>query len=984
MLTILSQNLLVPNMEHQSSPTPHVLIFPLPVQGHVTPMLHLAELLCLAKFSVTFLNTTHNHQHLTRNSNIEAHFASYPGFGFRTIPNIQPDESNNVKGWLKELIQGLALSAKPLLREIFVGKNKVTCMIIDGWMSFANDVANEAEVPLITFRCCSSCCIWSYFCIPNLIEAGEIPFKENEEMDQLVKNAPGMDGFLRYRDLPSFCRGQNSASCRDLQDLFTGEARRNQQGHSMIINTFEDLEGLTLSHIRSKCSKVYSIGPLHAHLIYRLGSKEATLANNSRSSLWEVDRSCISWLDQKPDKSVVYVSFGSLTTLTKDQLMEFWAGLVQSKKYFLWVIRPNLIIGNDPSSPTKDELLEGTKKRGYMVEWAPQDEVLAHRAVGGFLTHSGWNSILESIMTRVPMLCWPYFADQQVNSRFVSEVWKIGLDMKDTCDRTILAKMVNDLMDGKRDELQRSIDEISNLAKKSISEGGSSYTNFNQLIEEIKFMDHHHHHHHQSLPSIQPHVLIFPVPLQGHVTPMLQLAELFCLSNLKVTFLITTQTHQLLTRNNNIETRFARYPGFQFKTIPECPLDNRQQQPGSDRSLKDKVSAIVEVLALSAKPLLRELLFGPTKITCFVIDGWLGFAYDIANEAQVPTIAFRCSSGCSNWAYFCIPQLIEAGEVPFKDNQSEMDQLVKNVPGMDGFLRCRDLPSFCRGQDTSSCSDLKQFFINEIQRTKHSHAILFNTFEDLEGPILSIFRSQCSNIYTIGPLHAHLHYRRSKEETPSTDHSSSSLLRVDRGCISWLDQKPDKSVIFVSFGSSAKISKDQLMEFWAGLVQSKKYFLWVIRPDLLLGNDPDSPTPDEFLEGTERRGCIVQWAPQDEVLAHRAIGGFLTHSGWNSTIESIMAGVPMLCWSFLADQQINSRYVSEVWRIGLDMKDTCDRMIVEKMTNDLMDGKREELQRSVEKLSSLAKKSITEGGSSYSNLNHLIEDIKAMPGIRKL
>ncbi|KMT13924.1 hypothetical protein BVRB_4g077650 [Beta vulgaris subsp. vulgaris] len=481
-------------MEHQSS-TPHVLIFPLPIQGHITPMLNLAELLCLANLKVTFLNTTQNHKLLTRNTNIEARFARYPGFVFSIVPDGLADEHpragvSKFKDWSSELVEKLALSGEPLLREMLVGStgiDKVTCLIIDGWISFANEVANEVEVPVIAFRCSSPCYMWTYFCIPKLIQAGDIPFKD-EAMDELVKSSPGMDSFLRYRDLPSFCRNQDTSSCQDLLHLFNGEIQRNKQAHAFILNTFEDLEDPTLSLIRSECSKVYSLGPLHAHLKYKLSQKETTLCNNSSSNLWEVDQSCISWLDQKPNKSVVYVSFGSLTILTKDQLREFWAGLVHSKKYFLWVIRPNLIIGSELDNPTPDDLLEGTKKRGCLVKWAPQQEVLAHRAIGGFLTHSGWNSTLESIVAGVPMLCWPYFADQQVNSRFVSEVWRIGLDMKDVCDRTIVEKMINDLMDVKKDELQRSMDKISQLAKTSISEGGSSYSNFNQLIEDIKAM----------------------------------------------------------------------------------------------------------------------------------------------------------------------------------------------------------------------------------------------------------------------------------------------------------------------------------------------------------------------------------------------------------------------------------------------------------------------------------------------------------------
>ena len=132
--------------------------------------------------------------------------------------------------------------------------------------------------------------------------------------------------------------------------------------------------------------------------------------------------------------------------------------------------------------------MEGTKERGYIVSWTPQEEVLAHQAIGGFLTHSGWNSTLESIVAGVPMICWPYFADQQVNSRFVSEVWKVGLDMKDVCDRVIIEKMVNDLMVERKEEFVRSTDEMVRLAKESVSEGGYSYCNLDRLIEDIRMM----------------------------------------------------------------------------------------------------------------------------------------------------------------------------------------------------------------------------------------------------------------------------------------------------------------------------------------------------------------------------------------------------------------------------------------------------------------------------------------------------------------
>ncbi|CAL9008137.1 unnamed protein product [Prunus brigantina] len=94
------------------------------------------------------------------------------------------------------------------------------------------------------------------------------------------------------------------------------------------------------------------------------------------------------------------------------------------------------------SVPGMEDFLRRRDLPGYMVGWAPQEEVLKHQAIGGFWTHSGWKT-LESIVAGVPMMCWSYFADQMVNSRLVSEVWKLGFDMKDTCDRTVCLEKQN-------------------------------------------------------------------------------------------------------------------------------------------------------------------------------------------------------------------------------------------------------------------------------------------------------------------------------------------------------------------------------------------------------------------------------------------------------------------------------------------------------------------------------------------------------------
>ncbi|KAD6796532.1 hypothetical protein E3N88_07428 [Mikania micrantha] len=220
-------------------------------------------------------------------------------------------------------------------------------------------------------------------------------------------------------------------------------------------------------------------------------------------------------------------------------------------------------------------------------------------------------------------------------------------------------------------------------------------------------------------------------------------------------------------------------------------------------------------------------------------------------------------------------------------------------------LKVKDVPNFLTSNPEGLCNVLELM----IQGTKRARAVIWNTCKELEEPELEALRRDFPNPhFLIGPFHKYV---------PA---SSSSLLAQDQTCLSWLDKHPSNSVLYVSFGSVVRVKKSQFLEIAWGLANSNQPFLWVVRPGSIEGSEWLEHLPDGFLESiVEGKGYISKWAPQQDVLAHPATGGFWTHSGWNSTLESICEGVPMICSPSFGDQLPNARYVSNVWKIGVQL-----------------------------------------------------------------
>lgn len=172
-----------------TEPPPHVLIFPYPIQGHVNSMLKLAELLANAGLHITFLSTEHNYDRLVRYSaDTLSRFSGFPGFQFKTIPDGFPADHPRAGERIREMFDSLNSATKPLFREMLfsdqlrysipgTNRRSVTCMIVDGFLSFPIDVGNELGIPVLHFRTISACSFWAYFCIPDMVEAGELPIR---------------------------------------------------------------------------------------------------------------------------------------------------------------------------------------------------------------------------------------------------------------------------------------------------------------------------------------------------------------------------------------------------------------------------------------------------------------------------------------------------------------------------------------------------------------------------------------------------------------------------------------------------------------------------------------------------------------------------------------------------------------------------------------------------------------------------------------
>eukprot|EP01018_Ginkgo_biloba_P038598 Gb_30234 [translate_table: standard] len=474
-----------------------------------------------------------------------------------------------------------------------------------------------------------------------------------------------------------------------------------------------------------------------------------------------------------------------------------------------------------------------------------------------------------------------------------------------------------------------------------------------------------------------PHAVLVPFPAQGHVNPFLSFAKILAARGFFITFVTTdvfagpflSPPKDSLARSNPAQQPASRDLRF---------LSIRDDLP-TDYVLSTNVVEYIQALhklAPAIVRLLRSVADEAPPITCIVSDCFFAATHEVAKTLGVPRVVFWTFCATAAIATANSRLLLSKGYIPVKVTDTKRpENLITCLPGNIPPLWPMDLLTGFRKEDA-----IFQILLYEADVQSKADYVLVNSFEELEGPDRVSGLSQGYPALAIGPVFlAESLIGNAGTAVPIVP----SAWKEDSECLKWLDTHPPGSVLYVSFGSISVLSNLQLQELAFGLKASQQRFLWALRPDAAEGNT-SAVLPEGFVEGIRRRGLIVEWTPQRKVLSHPSVGGFMTHCGWNSTLESISLGVPIIGWPMRADQFLNCRFAKEIWKIGMDFDSRSEdenvlvmRDEVETVARALMEGPQgKELRNTAFKLKEAATKAVMPGGSSFTNFNKFEEDMR--------
>ncbi|KAK2377666.1 anthocyanidin 3-O-glucosyltransferase [Trifolium repens] len=467
-------------------------------------------------------------------------------------------------------------------------------------------------------------------------------------------------------------------------------------------------------------------------------------------------------------------------------------------------------------------------------------------------------------------------------------------------------------------------------------------------------------------------VVIIPSPGVGHLVSTLEFAKLLLNRNnrLRITVLVIKLPH---TSETDIYTKSLPISNsLNIINLPECSLP-----PNSN--LGSAMNALLEAQKQNVKQAVGNLITEREDgvLTAFVVDMFCTNIIDVAREFSVPAFVFFTSGVAFLGLNLHIHTMFERDNI----DSNQLLQLTElAIPSFANSVPTKSLPSSVLHKEYES------FFMSYAKGLKNADGIIVNSFEELESYAIHSF---CSHpglaglpIYPVGPI------LNPKPKTKGAVDSDD--------IVKWLDDQPRSSVVFICFGSRGYLDEEQVNEIALAVENSGARFVWSLRKPPPKGTmvepsdytlfDLDSVLPAGFLDRTEKIGRVIGWAPQAQILAHQATGGFVSHCGWNSILESIYFGVPIATWPLFADQQTNAfQLVGELKmavEIALDYnvhlngeRDyllTADK--IERGIRNVLE-KDGEVRKKVKEISEKSRNTLLEGGSSYNYLGRLIDNI---------
>ncbi|PWZ17192.1 Anthocyanidin 5,3-O-glucosyltransferase [Zea mays] len=395
--------------------------------------------------------------------------------------------------------------------------------------------------------------------------------------------------------------------------------------------------------------------------------------------------------------------------------------------------------------------------------------------------------------------------------------------------------------------------------------------------------------------------VLYPSLGVGHLTPMVELAKHLLRHGHGALIAVVNPPDTDAVSAAAVERLAAANPAIAFRLLPV---------PASPDAGADWVKRDLDTLRL-ANPVLREFLLrsqpaaAAAAADALILDMFCVDALDVAAELGVPAYFFFASAAGDLAVFLNLPYLY-----PTLPSFRDMGEAPVRCPGMPP-VRAMDMPLTVQDRD----SDRTKVRMYQFRRIPEGRGVLVNSFAWLEpralralGDGVCVPGRPTPRVFCVGPL--------------VNDGSSTAGGGGRHECLAWLDAQPKRSVVFLCFGSKGSFPAAQLQEIAHGLESSGHRFLWAVRsppeePDTDLGK----LLPEGFLDRNRDRGMVVKdWVPQAEVVRHEAVGAFVTHCGWNSTLEAIMSGLPMICWPLYAEQGLNKVFMVEEWRIGVELR----------------------------------------------------------------